>query len=156
LKHPGQVGITLAIEDGPVYNYPPPPYNHYRGYSEDGDHYSNSMPPIHGTRPNPPPSGSSYRYQHPMVPSTLPPPVTSNPSFFPPQYPGRGQVPQNYINLPPRKSAGQNSAPNFGMGLGAGALAAGTVIFGETLLPGPSFSAGLNGASLSVSNNAPF
>jgi hypothetical protein len=91
-----------------------------------------------------------------MVPSTLPPPATSNPSFFPPQYPGRGQVPQNYINLPPRKSAGQNNAPNFGMGLGAGALAAGTVIFGETLMPGPSFSAGLNGASLSVSNNAPF
>ncbi|XP_047060743.1 uncharacterized protein LOC124667517 [Lolium rigidum] len=156
LKHPGQVGITLAIEDGPVYNYPPPPYNHYRGYSEDTDHYGHSMPPVPGTRPYPPPTGSSYSYHPPMVPSTLPPPATSNPSFFPPQYPGRGQVPQSYINLPPRKPAGQNSAPNFGMGLGAGALAAGTVIFGETLLPGPSFSAGLSGASLSVSSNAPF
>lgn len=156
LKHPDQVGITLAIEDGPVYNYPPPPYNHYRGHSEDADRYSNSMPVIPGTRPVPSPPGSSYSYQPPMVPLTLPPSPNSKPSFFPPQYPGRVQVPQNYINLPPRKSAGQNNAPKYGMGLGAGALAAGTMIFGETLLPGPSFSAGLNGASLSVSNDAPF
>uniref|UniRef100_A0ACD5WFQ7 Uncharacterized protein n=1 Tax=Avena sativa TaxID=4498 RepID=A0ACD5WFQ7_AVESA len=156
VKHTDQVGITLAIEDGPVYNYPPPPYNHYSGHSEDADHYSNSMPVIPGTRPDPSPSSTSYSYQPPMVPLTLPPPPTSNPGFFPPRYHGREQVPQNYINLPPRKSAGQNSAPNYGMGLGAGALAAGTMIFGETLLPGPSFSAGLNGASLYVSNDAPF
>lgn len=154
LKNSDQVGITLAIEDGPVYNYPPPPYNHYRG-REDADHYSNSRPVIPGTRPDPSPL-SSYSYQPPMFPSTLPPPPTSNLGFFPPKHPGREQVPQNYINLPPRKSAGQNSAPNFGMGLGAGALTAGTMVFGETLLPGPSFSGAINGASLSVSNDAPF
>ncbi|KAF7024349.1 hypothetical protein CFC21_036711 [Triticum aestivum] len=156
LKNSDQVGITLAIEDGPVYNYPPPPYNHYRGDREDADHRSNSRPVIPGTRPDPSPLGSSYSYQPPMFPSTLPPPPTSNLGFFPPQHPGRERVPQNYINVPPRKSAAQNSAPNFGMGLGAGALTAGTMIFGETLLPGPSFGGALNGASLSVSNDAPF
>lgn len=156
LKNSDQVGITLAIEDGPVYNYPPPPYNHYRGHSEDADHYSNSRPVIPGPRPDPSPLGSNYSYQPPMFPSTLPLPPTSNLGFFPPQHPGREQVPQNYINLPPRKPAGQNNAPNFGMGLGAGALTAGTMIFGETLLPGPSFSGALSGASLSVSSDAPF
>ncbi|XP_010232489.1 uncharacterized protein LOC100836938 isoform X2 [Brachypodium distachyon] len=154
LKYPDQVGITLAIEDGPVYSYPPLPSNHYRGRTKDVDHYSNAMPVTPRTRSDPPPSGSSYSYQPPMVPS-LPPP-TSYPSFFPPQYTGRDQVPQNYINIPPRKYAGQNGATNFGMGLGAGALAAGTMIFGETLLPGPSLSAGIDGPSLSVSNAAPF
>jgi hypothetical protein len=51
---------------------------------------------------------------------------------------------------------GQNSTPNFGMGLGAGALAAGTMIFGENLLSGQSLNTGLDGASLSISNDAPF
>jgi hypothetical protein len=42
------------------------------------------------------------------------------------------------------------------MGLGAGALAAGTLIFGENLLPGPSFGAGLDSVSLTLSSNASF
>ncbi|XP_062224601.1 uncharacterized protein LOC133923186 [Phragmites australis] len=155
-KHPNQVGITLAIEDGPIYNYPPQPSSHYRGHSQDDDHYSNAMPMTTITRPGPSPTGSnSNSYQPPMIPQTLPPP-TANPSFFPPPYPARGQVPQSYINLPPRRFAGQNGAPNLGMGLGAGALTAGTLIFGENVLPGPSFGAGLDGARLSVSSDAPF
>ena len=65
-------------------------------------------------------------------------------------------MPQNYINMPPRRFAGQNGPPNLGMGLGAGALAAGTLIFGENLLTGPNFGAGLDGASLTLSSDAPF
>ena len=65
-------------------------------------------------------------------------------------------MPQSYINMPPRRFAGQNSSSNLGMGLGAGALAAGTLIFGENLLPGPNFGAGLDGASLTLSSDAPF
>lgn len=146
LKHPNQIGITLAIEDGPVYNYPPPPSSHFRGHSQVDDH------PV--TRPDPSISGTnSYTNQHPTLPAP-----TSNPSSFPPPYPARGQVPQSYINLPQRRFAGQNGAPNLGVGLGAGALAAGTLIFGENLLPGPSFNAGLDSASasLTLSSDAPF
>jgi hypothetical protein len=65
-------------------------------------------------------------------------------------------VPQSYINMPPRRFAGQNGSSNLGMGLGAGALAAGTLIFAENLLPGPNFGAGLDGASLTLSSDAPF
>ncbi|KAL6614248.1 hypothetical protein ACP70R_036518 [Stipagrostis hirtigluma subsp. patula] len=155
-KYPSQAGITLAIEDGPVYNYPPLPSSHFRGHSQDDDKYGNTKPQIPISRPYPSSSGSgSYSYQPSMVPQTLPPP-TSNPSFFPPSYPASGQVPQSHINLPPRRIAGQNGAPNLGMGIGAGALAAGTLIFGENLLPGSSFDAGLDGASLTVSAEAPF
>ncbi|KAL6853563.1 hypothetical protein ACP4OV_019592 [Aristida adscensionis] len=155
-KYPNQAGITLAIEDGPVYSYPPLPSRHFRGHSQDDDNNGNTMPLTPTTHPDPSWSGSeSYSYRPPMVPQTLPPP-SSNPSFFSPAYPARGQVPQNYINLPPRRIAGQNGAPNLGMGIGAGALAAGTLIFGENLLPGSNFSTGLHGASLAVSTDAPF
>ncbi|KAJ1285953.1 hypothetical protein BS78_03G316700 [Paspalum vaginatum] len=157
-KHPNQGGITLAIEDGPVYNYLPPPSSHFRGHNQVDDHYSSALPVTPATRPDPSTSGSnSYISQPPMIPQTLPPP-TSNSSFFPPPYPARGGVPQSYINLPQRRFAGQNGAPNVGVGLGAGALAAGTLIFGESLLPGPSFNAGIDGASasLTLSSDAPF
>ncbi|KAG2592543.1 hypothetical protein PVAP13_5NG558700 [Panicum virgatum] len=156
-KYPNQVGITLAIEDGPVYNYPPLPSNHYRDHSEPNDIYGNTMQTSPITQPDPSPSGSNgYRNRPPLIPQTLPPP-TSNPSYFSPPYPAaRGQVPQNYINMPPRRFAGQNGPPNLGMGLGAGALATGTLIFGENLLPGPNFGAGLDGASLTLSSDAPF
>jgi len=115
------------------------------------------MPTTPITQPDPSPSGNNgYSNRPPLIPQTLPPP-TSNPSYFSPPYPAaRGQVPQNYINMPPRRFAGQNGPPNLGMGLGAGALAAGTLIFGENLLPGPNFGAGLDGASLTLSSDAPF
>jgi hypothetical protein len=58
--------------------------------------------------------------------------------------------------MPPRRFAGQNGSSNLGMGLGAGALAAGTLIFGENLLPGPNFIAGHDGVSLTLSSDAPF
>ncbi|TVU36616.1 hypothetical protein EJB05_18556, partial [Eragrostis curvula] len=155
LKHPNQVGITLAIEDGPVYSYPPLPSRHFRGHSQD-DHYGDTMPTNPITRTDPSPTGrTNYGYEPPVLPQALPP-RTSNPSFFAPSYPAMGQVPQSYINLPPRRIAGQSSAPNSGLGLGAGALAAGTMIFGENLLPGPSFGTGLADASLTVSSDAPF
>lgn len=155
-KHPNQVGITLAIEDGPVYNYPPLSSSHYRDHSKGDGRYSNTMPKSPTTRPDPSPSGSNgYSYQPPLIPQTLPPP-TSNPSYFSPPYPTRWQVPQSYINMPPRRFAGQNGSSNLGMGLGAGALAAGTLIFGENLLPGPNFIAGHDGVSLTLSSDAPF
>ncbi|CAL4960746.1 unnamed protein product [Urochloa decumbens] len=156
-KYPNQAGITLAIEDGPVYNYPPLPSSHYRDNSEHNDLYGNTMPSTPTTQTDLAPSGSNgYSNQRPLIPQTLPPP-TSNPSYFSPPYPAaRGQVPQNYINMPPRRFAGQSGPPNLGMGLGAGALAAGTLIFGENLLPGQSLGAGLDGASLTLSSDAPF
>lgn len=158
-KYPNQVGITLAIEDGPVYNYPALPSSHHRDHSEHNDLYGNTMPASPTSRPDPSPSPSGshgYNNQPPLMPQTLPPPTT-NPSYFSPQHPAsRGQVPQNYINMPPRRFAGQNGPPNLGMGLGAGALAAGTLIFGENLLPGPSFGAGLDSVSLTLSSNASF
>lgn len=112
------------------------------------------MPTNRITHPDPSPGRTNYGYQPPVIPQTLPP-RTSNPSFFAPSYPARGQVPQSYINLPPR-TAGQSNAPNLGLGLGAGAVAAGTMIFGKNLLPGPSISAGPDGASLTMSTEAPF
>ncbi|KAK3165792.1 hypothetical protein QOZ80_1AG0037830 [Eleusine coracana subsp. coracana] len=154
LKNPDQIGIALAIEDGPVYNYPPLPSSHFRRHHQDEDHYDNTMPMNPITRPDPLPGRTNYGYRPLAIPQTLPP-RTSNPSFFSPSYPAWGQMPQSYINLPPRV-AGQSNAPNLGLGLGAGALAAGTMVFGENLLPGPSIGAGLDGASLTVSSEAPF
>jgi hypothetical protein len=155
-KHPNQAGIALAIEDGPVYNYPPLPSSHFRGHRQDEEHDANNMPANPVTRPDPSPGRTNYGYQPLVIPQTLPPRTSPNPSFFTPPYPARGQVPRSYINLPPPRTTGQSSAPNFGLGLGAGALAAGTMIFGENLLPGPSIGSGLDGASLTVSSDAPF
>jgi hypothetical protein len=155
LKHPNQAGITLAIEDGPVYNYPPLPSSHFRGHRQDEDHYADNMPANSVTRPDPSPGRTNYGYQPLVIPQDLSP-QTSNPRYFTQPYPARGQVPQSYINLPPQRTTGQSSAPTLGLGLGAGALAAGTMIFGENLLQGPCIGAGLDGESLTVSSDVLF
>ena len=42
----------------------------------------------------------------------------------------------NYINMPSSSSSGPRARPGFAMGLGAGALAAGAVIFGDDFVSG--------------------
>ncbi|XP_072955290.1 protein SRC2 homolog [Typha angustifolia] len=154
-------GITLALEDGPIYTYPtrpqPPPLGQFGGYNQTGHPYGKPTPaPVNHQNP----STSSTGYPRRTTPP--PPPPPSNAGFLPTLFPAPpNRLPEHYINVPPNRTVGQAGGPGFGMGLGAGALAAGAVIFGDDFLSGSSFPASLSGGgggggSLIVSTDPPF
>ncbi|KAG6499404.1 protein SRC2-like [Zingiber officinale] len=83
-----------------------------------------------------------------------PPPPPSNAGYLPSLFPGAAAPPpETYVSLPPQGAVrhGGGAPSGFGMGLGAGALAAGAVIFGDDFMSGSPFPAGLHGSSLTVS-----
>lgn len=108
-------------------------------------------------------------FHHPQVgganyhaatgPSNQPPPsppanVGYSPNFFPMTTNLR---PSSYLNMPSSVAPPQRGgAPGFGMGVGAGALAGGALIFGDNFIsgfdvPGPS-----RDASVTLSTYPPF
>ncbi|OAY67279.1 uncharacterized protein LOC109728117 [Ananas comosus] len=151
-----KTGITLAIEDGPVYTYPtqphPPALGQHGGFSQRNYPYTNPL-----NRPSPSSASDASLYGRPPTPP--PPPPPSYTGFLPAPFPPTARLPESYINMPSSRPAGQSSGPTgpgFTMGLGAGALAAGAMIFGDDFLSGPSFPADLGGGSLTVSTDPPF
>lgn len=91
---------------------------------------------------------------------TPPPPRPSNVGFVS-TFPPRNENPNlvgNYINMPTSGAPrGQSRRPTgFDMGLGAGALAAGALIFGDDFMTGFNVPSGLQDASLTVSVDPPF
>ncbi|CAA0834494.1 Acyl-CoA N-acyltransferases (NAT) superfamily protein [Striga hermonthica] len=117
---------------------------------------SNPFPPNHHQRPisgpyYPGPTGPGH------YPSRLPPPP-SNVSYTPSVFPmNTNYGPSSYISMPSSLGpSGLHGRPGFGMGVGAGALAAGAVIFGDDFMsgfdvPGPSGDVGV-----SISTYPPF
>ncbi|KAK4757653.1 hypothetical protein SAY87_018954 [Trapa incisa] len=106
---------------------------------------------------DPPPGGHLPHYQQPPNPLHLPP---SNTGFLP-TFPPRNKnlnLAGNYVNMPSYGAPpGLSRRPTgFDMGLGAGALAAGALIFGDDFMSGFNIPAGSQDASLTVSLDPPF
>ncbi|KAK7301031.1 hypothetical protein RJT34_11886 [Clitoria ternatea] len=99
---------------------------------------------------------------------TYPPPRTIPPQPFPPSnvgyiptfYPSNGGPGPSYFNMPSSSSGAaprQRGPPGFAVGAGAGALAAGAVMFGDNLKSGFDFPSGLGGdPSLTIAIDPPF
>ncbi|KAI5346742.1 hypothetical protein L3X38_014621 [Prunus dulcis] len=177
--------ITLAIGDGSAptfqplaphqrpesqlsmnspYAQPrPSPTNYSNPYAVGPSHPTSggpSYPPASGPsyRPSsgpsyPPASGPSY--EPPKTPP--PPPPPSNVGYIPTFIPRTDRMSDTYVNMPSSGAPpGRRGAPGFGMGMGAGALAAGAVIFGDDFMSGFDVPSGLQDASLTISTDPPF
>ncbi|RWW13343.1 hypothetical protein GW17_00022935 [Ensete ventricosum] len=150
-------GITLAIEDGPVIAFPlssqPPSLGDVHGdYARHSHPYSLPGPPAHPAANYHNTLQPGTGYHRTPTPPPPPPPPPSNTGFLPSLFPGTAPLPETYVNLPPSSGpARRGGTPGFGMGLGAGALAAGAVIFGDDFMAGSSFPGGLDGGSLTLS-----
>ncbi|KAL5711558.1 hypothetical protein ACHQM5_021995 [Ranunculus cassubicifolius] len=76
-------------------------------------------------------AGASY--QPPRTPP--PPPPPSHVGYIPTFLPNAGQLPGTYVNIPSSSTGGGRAhGQNFGMGMGAGTLAAGAVLFGDDFM----------------------
>lgn len=120
------------------------PYSHPMPYPAN---YSN--PSVAGPS-YPPDAGPSY---HPPRTPPPPPPPPSNVGYIPTFLPNT-----DYINMPSSVAApGQRGPrPGFAMGVGAGALAAGAVIFGDDFMSGFDLPSGLRDPSLTITTDPPF
>ncbi|WOK96740.1 hypothetical protein Cni_G05447 [Canna indica] len=172
-------GITLAFEEDEVSAFRPrsqsPSFsNHDQVYNGNNNNYPYSLPrprcsigrPQHTSTGN----NNNASAPHANYPATAacidrpapppPPPPPCNAGFLPTLFPGAAPPPQTYINLPPPSSRAaarhRGGGAEFGVGLGAGALAAGAVIFGDDFMSGSQFPMGLDGGSLTVSSDTLF
>ncbi|XP_057980141.1 uncharacterized protein LOC131165967 [Malania oleifera] len=113
-------------------------------------------------RPSYPSDGGTSNIHPPQTqtPPPPPPPPPSNIGYIPTFLPGTNNLPNrdSYVNMPSSSSrvAGASGRPGFGMGVGAGALAAGAVIFGDDFMSGFHAPTSLQDASLAISANPPF
>ncbi|KAM1471188.1 hypothetical protein COP2_042878 [Malus domestica] len=104
--------------------------------------------------PSYPPAGGPS-YQPPRAPR--PPPPPSNVGYIPTFIQRTDRMPETYINMPSSGAPpGRRGAAGVGMGIGAGALAAGAVIFGDDFMSGFDVPSGLQDASLAISIDPPF
>ncbi|XP_077236981.1 calcium-dependent lipid-binding (CaLB domain) family protein isoform X2 [Tasmannia lanceolata] len=165
-------GISLDIEDGSASSYPIQPIPTHVGWTENYPHPIQPIPTHFGRTENYPPmnfpyaqpmslpanysnpSGPTNSYPRPRTPP--PPPPPSHVGFVPTFLPGTAQLPESYINMPSSSAGGRPGRPGFGMGVGAGAMAAGAVIFGDDFMSGFDLPTGFQGGSLTVSADPPF
>ncbi|KAL6541670.1 hypothetical protein OROGR_011156 [Orobanche gracilis] len=92
-------------------------------------------------------------------PSPSPPPPPSDIGYTPTCFPMHSNYePNSYVNMPSSVAPprGRGTRPGFGMGIGAGALAAGSVIFGDDFMSGLDVPGRLDDARAAVSNYSPF
>lgn len=118
---------------------------------------SNSNP-SNGGMTLPPSGGHIPSYWQPQTPR---PPPPSNVGFVPTLLPRNANpnLTGDYMNVPPSGVSphGQSRRPTgFDMGLGAGALAAGALIFGDDFMSGFDVPAGFQDTSVTVSVDPPF
>ncbi|XP_050210025.1 uncharacterized protein LOC126660514 [Mercurialis annua] len=98
-----------------------------------------------------PPAAGGTSYNPPRTPP--PPPPPSNVGYVPTFLPN-----SDYINMPSSLAAPRRGGmtPSSAMGVGAGALAAGAVIFGDDFMSGFSIPSSLPDPSLTISTDPPF
>ncbi|KAK6271592.1 PREDICTED: uncharacterized protein LOC18587532 [Theobroma cacao] len=162
-----RTNIALPTEGGSGHTYPagaaqlplaplPRPQNQFQAntpYTHSAPHPTNYYNSSLGDPSVPSASGPSYR--PPKTPP--PPPPPSNVGYIPTFLPRTDHVTGTYLNMPSSAAApGSGPRPGFAMGLGAGALAAGAVIFGDDFMSGFDVPAGLQDASLTISMDPPF
>ncbi|KAK9134731.1 hypothetical protein Syun_014061 [Stephania yunnanensis] len=108
---------------------------------------------------------SHHRQIPRRVPTPPPPPPPCHVGYLPTFLPSANQPgPSSYINLLQPASTSASSAPSrgakagpaFGMGVGAGALAAGAFIFGDDFMSGFDLPPGLPDGSLTISTDPLF
>ncbi|XVE86006.1 hypothetical protein DITRI_Ditri18aG0001300 [Diplodiscus trichospermus] len=122
-------------------------------YAHSVPHPTNYYNPSLGEPSYPSASGPSYR--PPRMPP--PPPPPSNIGYIPTFLPRTGNQTETYLNMPSSASApGRGPRPGFAMGVGAGALAAGAVIYGDDFMSGFDVPAGFQDASLTITTDPPF
>ncbi|PON71114.1 C2 domain containing protein [Parasponia andersonii] len=139
------------------YTYPMPLPTNYSKPSAVGPSYPPAAGPSY-----PPPARPSYApaagpsYQPPRTPP--PPPPPSNVGYIPTFLPRPDRLPETYINMPSSSGAppGRVGGPGFAMGMGAGALAAGAVIFGDDFMSGFDVPSGFQDPTLVISTDPPF
>ncbi|KAG8380988.1 hypothetical protein BUALT_Bualt06G0073700 [Buddleja alternifolia] len=153
--YPSASGHNYPSTGGPSYQPPRTPPPNYP--SAGGPNYLSAGGPNY-----PSASGHNYplaggpSYQPPRTPPP-PPPPPSNVGYIPNFPPRMNNFTPSYINLPSSAPPpGRGSGPSFGMGVGAGALAAGAVIFGNDFMSGFNVPSGLRDASLTISTDPPF
>ncbi|XP_074286468.1 uncharacterized protein LOC141611751 [Silene latifolia] len=135
-------GITLAT--CPIQAYPG------RGKAEPPFNPNNHWDPYIGMPGYP--AGNVPHYPSPGMPPPPPPPHPST----------NGYVPQantqstSYINMPSSSGVGRGVGPAFGVGMGAGALAAGAVMFGGDFMSGFELPTVMPNPSLTISIDPPF
>lgn len=122
------------------------PYNNSMPYSTNNSNLSGGGPSYA--------SAAGPSYQPPRTPP--PPPPPANVGYMPTFMPRTGNLSENYVNMPSSGPPARGMRPGFGMGVGAGALAAGAVIFGDDFMSGFNVPAGLHDASLTISTDPPF
>ena len=158
----------MATGDGPVQAFPTeiplasfhkpenqaqtnPPYTHLMPFPAN---YSTQ----YAVRPSyQPASGPSY--QPPRASTPPPPPPPSNVGYVPTFLPRPDHLSDTYINVPSSSAAappGRGGGPGFAMGMGAGALAAGAVIFGDDFMSGFDVPSGFNDPTIVISTDPPF
>ncbi|KAJ4971170.1 hypothetical protein NE237_004269 [Protea cynaroides] len=154
--------IPTSMEYGPTRPYLPQPYpvgqlgNHPQMYPHPMPFPANYQNQSSMGEPSYP-SADGPSYRPPRIPTPPPPPPPSHVGYLPTFLPRTDPLPETYLNLPSSMTAhGRTGRPNFAMGAGAGALAAGAVIFGDDFMSGFDFPTGLQDASLTVSADPPF
>lgn len=101
-------------------------------------------------------SAAGPSYQPPRTPPPPPPPPV-NVGYIPTFLPRTDNMPPSYLNMPQTgTSAAGNARPGFGMGVGAGAIAAGAMIFGDDFMSGFDLPRRLQDPSLTISLDPPF
>ncbi|KDP21615.1 hypothetical protein JCGZ_03286 [Jatropha curcas] len=149
---------ALSSEGGSGQGYPSElplvPLRRPENRSSDSA-YTHPMP-YPANYSNPSMGGPSYSaaagpsYHPPRTPP--PPPPPSNVGYIPTFLPNT-----DYINMPSSAAASRMGArPGVAMGLGAGAVAAGAVIFGDDFLSGFDIPSSLPDPSLTISVEPPF
>ncbi|KHG21324.1 BON1-associated 2 -like protein [Gossypium arboreum] len=98
------------------------------------------------------PSASGPGYRPPRSATPPPPPPPSHVGYIPTFLPRT----ETYMNMPSSVGAGVGPRPGFAMGVGAGALAAGAVLFGDDFMSGFDVSAGFQDPTLAISTDPPF
>ncbi|KAG6737745.1 hypothetical protein POTOM_059275 [Populus tomentosa] len=119
-----------------AYNHPLPYPANYSNPSVGGPSYPLAAGPSYQPSRTPPP-----------------PPPPSNVGYIPTFLPNT-----DYINMPSSVAAAgpRGPRPGLAMGVGAGALAAGAVIFGDDFMSGFDNLTGLHDPSLTITTNPPF
>ncbi|KAK8301345.1 hypothetical protein V6Z11_D04G013500 [Gossypium hirsutum] len=98
------------------------------------------------------PSASGPGYRPPRSATPPPPPPPSNVGYIPTFLPRT----ETYMNMPSSVGAGVGPRPGFAIGVRAGALAAGAMLFGDDFMSGFDVPAGFPDPTLAISTDPPF
>ncbi|GAA0169256.1 hypothetical protein LIER_23782 [Lithospermum erythrorhizon] len=161
-------GIKLHNQYGHCQSYPSQPRitlsHRPESHSQTSKQYGNAEPYSSGSHSSSiaestygPPSG--LHNQPPIsLPIPPPPPPPTNVGYIPTFLPRTEHVPPSYMSMRSSGAAhGRETGHSLGMGLGAGTLAAGAVIFGDDFLSGFDLPSGLpDDNSEKISIDPPF